>query len=149
MRIATYTVRADARQAARWNVAAQSEGYESTGRWLAAAADAYLKVRARAGQPLPLAWRLGRFKVRLLDGAEPTLRGWIAEPFAFYRGDQAGPGYHGCHVYTLVYAPELRALGTFRYARHCKALAADLARSSLGSVDRISRLLGEPSGIYP
>jgi len=48
--------------------------------------------------------------------------------FAFYRGDQAGAGYHGCHLYTLTYLPELCALGTFRYARECKWLAADLAR---------------------
>jgi hypothetical protein len=87
-----------------------------------------LKVRAQAGQPLPLAWRRGRFKVRLLDGAEPELWGWIAEPFAFYRGDQAGPGYHGRHLYTLTYMPALQMLGTYRYARECRTVASELAR---------------------
>ncbi|HVF59553.1 MAG TPA: hypothetical protein VNJ70_07065 [Thermoanaerobaculia bacterium] len=128
LRVASFHVRATVAQSARWKIAAEAEGFPSVGAWAGAALDSYLKARARAGQPLPLAWRLGRFRVRLLDGAEPELRGWIAEPFAFYRGDQGGAGRPGCKTYTLTYLPELRALGTFHYARECKALAADLAR---------------------
>ncbi|HEX5760819.1 MAG TPA: hypothetical protein VF121_16640 [Thermoanaerobaculia bacterium] len=128
LRVASFHVRATVAQSVRWKIAAEAEGFPSVGAWAGAALDSYLKVRARAGQPLPLAWRRGRFRVRLLDGAELELAGWIAEPFAFYRGDQAGPGYHGCHLYTLTYLPELRALATFCYARECKALASDLAR---------------------
>ena len=30
------------------------------------------------------------------------------------------------HTYSLVYLPERRLLATFRYARHCRALAAEL-----------------------
>ena len=87
-----------------------------------------LEGTREGGQPLPLAWRRGRFRARLLDGAEPELWGWIAEPFGFYRGDATGPGRPGCKTYTLTYLPELRMLGTLRLARECKALAADLAR---------------------
>ncbi len=128
LRVAHFTVHATAQQSARWKQAAEAEGFASAGAWLACAADAYLKARARAGQPLPLAWRRGRFRARLLDGAEPELWGWIAEPFGFYRGDATGPGRPGCKTYTLTYLPELRMLGTLRLARECKALAADLAR---------------------
>jgi len=31
------------------------------------------------------------------------------------------------HTYSLVYLPERRLLATFRYARHCRSLAAELA----------------------
>lgn len=97
------------------------------GAWLAGAADAYLKARAKAGLPLPLAWSRGRFRVRLEDGAEPELPGWIARPFGIFRGTEAGPGYHGCHLYTLAYLPARRIVATFRTAGNCKALAAELA----------------------
>jgi hypothetical protein len=65
--------------------------------------------------------------VRLEDGAEPEMPGWIARPFGIFRGTDAGPGYHGCHLYTLAYLPARRIVATFRYAQHCKALAAELA----------------------
>ncbi|MFY9823994.1 MAG: hypothetical protein WAM82_21630, partial [Thermoanaerobaculia bacterium] len=81
MKIATFSVRASMPQSIAWKRAAESEGFASCGAWLARAADAYLRVRARVGLPLPLAWRLGRFLVRLEDGAEPEVRGWIARPF--------------------------------------------------------------------
>ena len=141
LKVASFTVHGSAAQSAMWKRAAEAEGFPSAGAWLAAAADAYLRVRARAGQPLPLAWRRGHFKVRLLDGAEPELRGWIAEPFAVYRGDQVGPGRPGCKTYTLTYLPELRALGTFRFARQCKALAADLARQWVREEGRAASVL--------
>jgi hypothetical protein len=127
VKTASFTVRATTEQAARWNRAAEAEGHRSAGTWLAAAADAYLKVRARAGLPLPLAWRHGRFRVRLDDGTEPELRGWVSLPFGIFRGNGAGPGQHGCHVYTLTYLPAMRIVATFRYAKHGRALAAELA----------------------
>lgn len=64
MKVASVTVHASAEQSARWKRAAEAEGHRSAGTWLAAAADAYLKVRAKAGLPLPLAWRHGTFHVR-------------------------------------------------------------------------------------
>lgn len=127
LKIASFTVRATMAQSARWKLATDAEGFRSVGGWLADAADAYLKVRAKAGIPLPLAWSRGRFRVRLEDGAEPELPGWIGRPFGIFRGTDAGPGYHGCHLYTLVYLPARRIVATFRYAQHCKALAAELA----------------------
>ena len=128
MKVATYTVRASQAQAISWNRAAAGEGYASTGAWIAAAVDAYLKVRARAGLPIPLAWRHGRFRVRLEDGAEPEVRGWVAPPFGLYHGSPEGPIPHGStHCYSLVYLPDRRIVATFRRAGHCQALAAELA----------------------
>jgi hypothetical protein len=127
LKVATFTVRATVEQSVRWKRAAEAEGFSSAGAWLAGAADAYLKHRAKAGLPLPLAWHLGRFHVRLEDGAELEVRGWIARPFGIFRGTEAGPGYHGCHLYTLAYLPGRRLVATFRTARHCRALAAELA----------------------
>ena len=127
MKTASYHVRATTAQAERWNRAAEAEGYRSAGTWLAAAADAYLRLRAKAGLPLPLAWRLGRFRVRLEDGAEHNVPGWLAAPFGIFRGTAAGPGYHGCHIYTLAYLPDARPVATFRRAGHCRALASELA----------------------
>ena len=44
-------------------------------------------------------------------------------------GSAAGPLPHGStHHYTLVYLPCQRIVATFRTARHCKALASELAR---------------------
>lgn len=65
LRIASITVHATAAQSARWKQAAEAEGFHSAGAWLACAADAYLKARARAGAPVPLAWRRGTFKATL------------------------------------------------------------------------------------
>ncbi len=127
MKTASFTVRATTDQAARWNRAAEAEGHRSAGTWLACAADAYLRVRAKAGMPLPLAWRHGHFRVRLDDGAEPELRGWVSPPFGIFRGTGRGAGQYGCHAYTLAYLPTLRIVATFKYAKHGRALAAELA----------------------
>jgi hypothetical protein len=129
LKVATFTVRATVAQSARWKQAAASEGHLSVGTWAAEALDAHLKARAQAGKPLPLAWSKGRFRVRLEDGKELEVRGWIARPFAFYRGTAAGPELRGCHLYTLTYLPTLRLVATFGKARHCKALASELART--------------------
>ena len=129
MKVASFTVHATAEQSIRWKRAADAEGYRSAGTWLAAAADAYLKIRARAGQPRPLAWSRGRFCVRLEDGAEPEVRGWIARPFGIFHGTPKGLLPTGAtHVYSLVYLEDRRILATFRTARHCKSLASELAR---------------------
>ena len=129
LKTAAFTVRATAAQSAAWKRAAESEGHAAVGSWLAEAADRHLDAVRRAGKPLALAWGRGRFLVRLEDGAEPEMRGWIARPFGLYHGTQAGPIPHGSTKhYTLVYLPESRPVATFRSARHCKALAGELAR---------------------
>lgn len=127
MKVATFTVHADARQSARWKQAAEGEGFPSVGSWLAAAADSYLKARARAGMPIPLSWRRGRFRVELQNGAA-ELPGFVSLPFGAFRGTAAGRGVQACHRYTLVYVPSGRILATVRTYQQCKALAAELAR---------------------
>ena len=126
MKTASYTVRATTDQAVRWNRAAEAEGHRSAGTWLAYAADAYLKVRAKAGLPLPLAWRrFGRFEVYLESG-KATVRGPISPPFAGFRGDAEGPN-QSSRRYSLVYLPEARIVATLANGRQAKALAAELA----------------------
>jgi len=128
VKTASFTVRADVHQSARWKQAADSEGFASCGAWLAKAADAYLRLRVKAGIPLPLVWHLGRFLVHLENDTEPEVRGWIARPFGLFHGSPGGPIRQGStHCYTLVYLPGRRIVATFRYARECKALAAELA----------------------
>lgn len=127
MKIASFTVRATMPQSIAWKRAADSEGFASCGAWLARAADAYLKMRVKAGLPLPLAWHLGRFPVTLDDGTAPEVKGWIARPFGHFSGTDTGPKYPGCHLHTLVYLPGRRIVATFKYARQCRSLAAELA----------------------
>ena len=126
MKTASFTVRAITEQAARWNRAAEAEGHRSAGTWLACAADAYLKVRAKAGMPLPLAWRrFGRFRVVLMDGAEIEAHGSISPPFGIFQGTAHGPD--GNHLRTLVHVPTRQVIATLRSFRQCKALASELA----------------------
>jgi hypothetical protein len=128
MKVATFTVHATAQQSARWKQAAEGEGFPSVGGWLAAAADAYLKIRARAGLPVPLAWRKGLFRVELESG-ETTVRGYVSPPFGVFYGTPAGvPSYQGRHRYTLVYLPSRRVLATLGTYRQAQALAGELAR---------------------
>ena len=127
MKVATFTVRASMPQSIAWKRAAESEGFASVGAWAGNALEAYLRLRVKAGLPLPLAWRHGRFRVRLEDGAEPEVRGWVAPPFGHFRGDGAGPRPRGHKLQTLVYLPAWRVVATFRYVQHCRALAAELA----------------------
>jgi hypothetical protein len=128
VRVASFTVRATVEQSVRWKRAAEAEGHRSAGTWLAAAADAYLKARARAGAPVPLAWHRGAFRACLEDGSTPTLRGAVSHPFGTYRGTAAGP-VRGGRSYVLVFLPAARVLATLRHAAQCKALAAELART--------------------
>ncbi len=125
MKVATFTVHGTAEQSVRWKRAAESEGHRSAGTWLAAAADAYLRVRARAGQPLPLAWHLGAFTARLMDGREIQVRGMVSPPFGLYRGTSHGPDRN--KLRTLVHVPTARVIATLRSSRQCRALAAELA----------------------
>jgi hypothetical protein len=127
LKFATFTVKADASQSARWKQAAQAEGFASVGSWLARAADAHLKARATAGQPVPLGWSRGHFRV-LLEGGEAEVSGFISPPFGAFRGLSSGPVTRGQHRHTLVYLPERRILATLAYMAECKALASDLAR---------------------
>lgn len=128
LKTASFHVRGTVQQSASWKRAAEAEGFAAVGAWASQALDAYLKQRAQAGRPLPLFWSKGRLKARLLDGSEPELWGWVAAPFGIFRGNPSGPGYVGCHSYVLVYIPTARILATFRFARHCKELASELAR---------------------
>jgi hypothetical protein len=125
VKVASFTVHATALQSARWKQAAEAEGHRSAGTWLAAAADAYLRVRARAGQPLPLAWHLGAFTARMMDGREVQVRGMVSPPFGTYRGNSHGPD--GNKRRTLVHLPSGRVIATLRSSRQCRALAAELA----------------------
>lgn len=125
MKVAHFTVHATAEQSRRWKMAATAEGHASAGSWLAAAADAYLKARARAGNPLPLSWRRGRVRV-LLDAGEVTVKGHISPPFAAFRGSYTGHAPTGDH-YTLTHLPTARVIATLRSYKQCQALASELA----------------------
>jgi hypothetical protein len=125
LKVAHFTVHATAEQSRRWKMAATAEGHVSAGSWLAAAADAYLKVRARAGHPLPLSWRRGPVRV-LLDAGEATLKGFVSPPFGAFRGSSDGPDQYSDH-YTLTHLPTLRIIATLRSYKQCKALASELA----------------------
>ena len=132
MKVATFTVRADVHQSARWKQASAGEGFPSVGAWAASALDAYLEHRTRAGRPIPLAWRRGRFPVVLEDGQEVTMPGFLSPPFGAYRGTHDGPAsYLGRHRHTLVHLPERRIIATLRTYRQCQALAAELAPALL------------------
>ena len=125
MKVSTFTVRGTQAQSERWKRAADAEGFPSAGAWLSEAADAYLKVRARAGRPLPLAWHLGRFSVVLMDGSEISTRGKVSPPFGIYQGTSHGPDRN--KLRTLVHIPTRRVIATLRSFRQCRALAAELA----------------------
>ncbi len=127
LKVAQYTVRATAAQSVRWNRAAQAEGFSSAGQWLACAADAYLKARARAGAPLPLAWHKGRFKMRLESGEERTVRGHVSPPFGVFRADAEGYQVSSGRLHRLVYLPSGRVLATMAHTRDARRLAAELA----------------------
>jgi hypothetical protein len=129
MKTASFTVHATMQQSIRWKQAAEGEGFPSVGAWLAGAADAYLKIRARAGVPVPLAWREGLLRVKLEDGELVLVRGHLSPPFGVFAGTPGEPArYHGRKRFTLVYVPSGRFLATLASYAHCKALAGELAR---------------------
>jgi len=94
--------------------------------WLAEAADAYLKARPRAGNPIPLAWHRGRFKVNLMDGSTVEIHGMTSAPFGEFEGTSHGKRT-GYMKRTLVHIPTGKVIATLRTARQCKALASELA----------------------
>lgn len=125
MKVATFTVRATESQSVRWKLAASAEGHASAGTWIATAVESYLKLRAKGGIPLPLAWHLGRFKVTLMDGREVQVKGVVSPPFGIYQGTSYGPDRN--KLRTLVYLPGRKVVATLRSSRQCRALAAELA----------------------
>lgn len=127
LKTASFTVRATERQSLDWKRAADLDGHASVGTWLAMAADCHLKVRARAGRPLPLAWRMGAFSVDLEDGSTLRLPGFLSPPFGAFRGTTEGPGLRACHRYTLVHTPSRQIIATLTTFRQCKSLASELA----------------------
>lgn len=126
MKVATFTLRATMHQSIRWKQASEGEGFASVGSWAAKALDAYLEGRRRAGQPIPLAWHRGTFRV-VLDGLEYPLRGMVSHPFGVFRGTAEGPGLRACGRFTLTLIPEKRILATLRTIRQAQALGAELA----------------------
>jgi hypothetical protein len=112
VKVATFTVRATEAQSVRWKREADAEGYASAGSWLADAADAYLKMRAKTGIPLPLAWHFGQFRVVLMDGREVEVRGVVSPPFGIYQGTSHGPD--GNKLRTLVHLPGRKVVATLR-----------------------------------
>jgi hypothetical protein len=125
LKTATFTVHADARQSARWKQAAEGEGFSSVGSWLSRAADAYLKVRARAGLPVPLAWSKGVFSVQLMDGEEIRVSGMVSPPFAYFRGTSHGTDRNKGR--SLVHLATGRIIATLRRSAQARALASELA----------------------
>ena len=126
MKVATFTVHATMAQSIAWKRAAEAEGYASVGSWAAPALDAYLKARARAGHPIPLAWQLGRFPVLLDSGETVSLPGWISPPFFIFRGTADGPTRNTRH-HTLIHQPDGRLIATLRTHAQARQLAAELA----------------------
>jgi hypothetical protein len=111
-------------QSIRWKRAAEGEGFRSVGAWISGAVDAYLKARARAGRPLPLAWRQGRFRV-VLEGGEIEVRGMVSPPFGYFQGDREGRNRNMPR--TLVHLPRRQIIATLRSAQQCRELGAELA----------------------
>jgi len=126
VKVASFTVGATMEQSIRWKRAADADGHRAVGTWLAEAADAYLRARARAGNPVPLAWYLGRFWALLEDG-EQEVRGAISRPFGIYCGTSAMVGYSGRHRHTLIHLPSREVIATLRTSRQARALAAEIA----------------------
>jgi hypothetical protein len=113
------------RQSVRWKYAAEAEAFASVGVWLARAADSYLRVRAKAGLPIALAWHVGVFTVRQIGGREMEVRGMISPPFALYRGTAYGPDRNKRR--TLVHLPTGQIIATLKSSRQCRALASEIA----------------------
>jgi hypothetical protein len=128
LKTSSFTVHATAEQSIRWKRAAEAEGHRSAGTWLGYAADAYLRVRAKAGLPIPLAWRRGRLSVHLEGGKLVTVNGYVSPPFGSFAGTEEGPAtYCGRHRYVLVYLPDARIIATLKSFAQCKRLASELA----------------------
>ncbi len=142
MKVATFTLRADVHQSARWKQAAEAEGFPSVGAWAALALDAYLKARARAGMPIPLSWHRRRFSITLDGGETVAVSGHASPPFGSFAGTEDGPAaYCGRHRHVLVNIGTGEIIATLKSFAQCKSLAAELApallRRELPEPDRI------------
>jgi hypothetical protein len=125
VKVATFTVHADARQSARWKQATEGEGFAAVGAWLARAADAYLRIRDKAGLPVPLAWSKGVFSVQLMDGEEIRVTGMVSPPFAYFRGTSHGTDRNKGR--SLVHLASGRIIATLRRSAQARSLASELA----------------------
>jgi hypothetical protein len=68
----------------------------------------------------------------LEDGEELEREGIISPPFGIFRGHGGGgQAWEGSKAYSLVYLPERRILGSFRFVGKARALAAELAPTLL------------------
>ncbi|HEV7518688.1 MAG TPA: hypothetical protein VGR07_20520 [Thermoanaerobaculia bacterium] len=68
----------------------------------------------------------------LEDGQEVEREGIISPPFGIFRGHGGGRQvWEGSKAYSLVYIPERRILGSFRFVGKARALAAELAPTLL------------------
>jgi hypothetical protein len=144
-RLATFSVSATVEQGAAWKRAAELAGHLSIGTWLAEAADVHAQPRPRAApavpaslvapspSPISLSWRRSsRFPVVLEDGQEVEREGLVSPPFGIFRGHGGGGQvWEGSKAYCLVYLPERRILGSFRFATKARQLAAELAPTLL------------------
>lgn len=145
-KVAHFTITASVEQSASWKQAAEMAGHLSIGTWLAEAADTFMEVRPGAGPgagpPLALSWRRGgRFPVVLEDGQEVEQSGWLSLPFGIF-GHTATSASLGGKAYTLVYVPERRMLGTFRFVEKARALASEPAPALVRGLP-----LPDPGGI--
>ena len=127
--MATFTVRATEKQSLQWKRWAAAEGHISVGVWLAFAADRHLEAVRRAGKPIPLGWRQGRFDVTLA-ACTLNVRGMVSLPFGYYRGDDGRRDIRSS-FFTLVYLPADKIVATLRSARQVKSLASELAGALL------------------
>lgn len=103
----------------------RGEGFASVGAWAAGALDASWSTGPGAGRPIPLAWSIGAFKIRLLDGYEVTLCGHLSPPFGYFRGTAEGPVAR--HHFSLVHLPVCKLIASLRSARQAQTLASELA----------------------
>ncbi len=127
MKTASFTVRATEKQSLRWKRAADGEGLGSVGAWLAEAADRHMDGLLRAGKPIPLGWRRSKsFTARLVTGEAINVKGFVSQPFAYYRGTDARADRYN-DFFTLVYLPTAGIVATLRSAKQCRALASELA----------------------
>ena len=110
LKVAAFTVKADARQSARWKRTAESEGFPSVGSWAALALDAYVELRAKGDLPVPLVWDRRRFPVKL-GGKIYQVKGNTSPPFGSFKGTVDRPiGYKGGRSLVLLY-PDLPRAG--------------------------------------
>lgn len=126
----SFTVLADSEQAERWAAAAHIQGHESVSAWLADTADAYMREVTKAGNPLPLSWYGGRFRVLIepTSAKEPysiEVKGRTSGPFGVFRGSLQGLDPLGAS-FSLVHIPTRRIIGTFPRQKDCTMLAAEL-----------------------